>query len=995
MIKENTSLLMRGLLIVLFGLGLSAQQISAQDCAVATTAQSQNISPNAAITSTAPVVVISDITISGFLPVIVDLNVLLNITHTNSGNLDITLESPDGTIVTLTSDNGGTNDNVFNGTIWDDAAAERAVGATYTNNVPKGTLSPEEPLAAFYGENPNGVWRLTVSDDATNDGGTLAGWSLNFKNTATVPALVNTIASNNNPVFISEDGTSTVTSDIEVNGAEEFFVGATITTNITHSFNSDLTTISITAPNGESVVLAAANGGSNDNVFAGTVWSVDADPGNEPPFSAGTFAASNIVTDGTYTDLTLEVTLTPRQGFEKFFGDNPNGTWTLTVIDGADGDGGAINSWSISINALNNLVCELAAAPDVTISTDPGEATGSYTATPPALVETLTGNCDNAVVTVSLEGQPAQPAGTVFNLPVGTNNFEFTVTSDCGFYTDEFVVTVEDNEDPVILNCPADLTYTLAPGECDHQFDLVLNATDNAGINGLLTASQEVHVLVNQDDSPVTVSVSFVDDSGNSAICEFDLIVNPFPTPITSLICDDLVTVSLDESCELVLNADQVLEGGPYHCYDDYIVQLDRTLPLGNGPWVAGVLGPNDVHKTWAVRVVDDVNGNGQYDPGEVTCWGNIAIEDKLPPVFEDCGCTPGAVEVPSYAGALTDNSPTFNRTFSGGPPCGLTGIGTDVAYDAFTFEVTTAGEYTFSEVSFPEDGFGILYADSFDPNNPCDNFIVASDDEIGDDFEIIETLAPGTYVLVITTFSNGDFGSFTVDISPSVFFGEPSNCAFTCADKDGILNGSIAVPLPTVTDNCSTPTLTKKDVYVDGGPCGTGHIYRTWTATDAWGNSSQCTQDITLDPYTLDDVTFPEDVTIDCQGCGLTAGTKPCITGVPTVEGNDADDVYELIQYNGNCVVLSEGLCNLGAQYHDTKIDVCAGTFKILRHWTVLDWCTSEVSEHDQLIKVVDDEGPSIATPADMTVSTNPSQCCATVNLPDVIIEDNCSPTA
>ena len=33
MIKENTSLLMRGLLIVLMGLGLSAQQISAQ-CAL-------------------------------------------------------------------------------------------------------------------------------------------------------------------------------------------------------------------------------------------------------------------------------------------------------------------------------------------------------------------------------------------------------------------------------------------------------------------------------------------------------------------------------------------------------------------------------------------------------------------------------------------------------------------------------------------------------------------------------------------------------------------------------------------------------------------------------------------------------------------------------------------------------------------------------------------------------------------------------------------------
>ncbi|MBK6996197.1 MAG: hypothetical protein IPH31_15195 [Lewinellaceae bacterium] len=68
--------------------------------------------------------------------------------------------------------------------------------------------------------------------------------------------------------------------------------------------------------------------------------------------------------------------------------------------------------------------------------------------------------------------------------------------------------------------------------------------------------------------------------------CCFDINVIEFPNPISSLVCNDLVYISLDEDCDYCLGADGVLEGGPYHCYDDYIVEVDKTLPYGNGPWV-------------------------------------------------------------------------------------------------------------------------------------------------------------------------------------------------------------------------------------------------------------------------------------------------------------------------------------------------------------------------------------------------------------------------
>ncbi|MGH9803333.1 MAG: proprotein convertase P-domain-containing protein, partial [Blastocatellia bacterium] len=62
----------------------------------------------------------STITIAGAGPYLWDLDMVTNITHTFAADLDITLTSPAGTVVTITTDNGGGNDNVFAGTLWDD-----------------------------------------------------------------------------------------------------------------------------------------------------------------------------------------------------------------------------------------------------------------------------------------------------------------------------------------------------------------------------------------------------------------------------------------------------------------------------------------------------------------------------------------------------------------------------------------------------------------------------------------------------------------------------------------------------------------------------------------------------------------------------------------------------------------------------------------------------------------------------------------------------------
>src|SRR5690606_8500655 len=61
------------------------------------------------------------------------------------------------------------------------------------------------------------------------------------------------------------------------------------------------------------------------------------------------------------------------------------------------------------------------------------------------------------------------------------------------------------------------------------------------------------------------------------ANCCFDITVNEYSGQIlTALACNDLVQVSLDQDCEAIINADLLLEGGPYGCYDDFIVRVDQ-----------------------------------------------------------------------------------------------------------------------------------------------------------------------------------------------------------------------------------------------------------------------------------------------------------------------------------------------------------------------------------------------------------------------------------
>jgi subtilisin-like proprotein convertase family protein len=319
------------------------------------------------IPSSGTPVVTSSINVSGAGTSLAYIRLTTNLTHTFAGDLDMTLTSPAGTVVTLGTDNGGANVNVYNGTVWYDFA--NPFGQVpyafnpglvndhqYTTNVVASPLVPEEGFDAFRGENPNGTWTLTISDDANLDGGDLSSWTLEVFTVSAPQTSGPFVFSNSTPVVIGAGAPPTVvTSTINVSGLAGPIEDLDVFTSLSHTFPSDLD-ITLQAPSGKIVTLSTDNGAGNDNVFAGTLWDSDANPGGQVPYTTN----AGMVTDHPYVNGVVATPLTPEESLGAFRGESPNGVWRITISDDADGDGGQLTSWDLRFTV--NTSCPLPTA---------------------------------------------------------------------------------------------------------------------------------------------------------------------------------------------------------------------------------------------------------------------------------------------------------------------------------------------------------------------------------------------------------------------------------------------------------------------------------------------------------------------------------------------------------------------------------------------------------------------------------------------------------
>ncbi|MFC7358603.1 proprotein convertase P-domain-containing protein, partial [Jejudonia soesokkakensis] len=154
-----------------------------------------------------------------------DLNVNLDINHTWTGDLEITLTSPMGTSVVIFDDGCRGDDLVM--TLDDESPnvlAGNCVDVNPGQAFAEDNYQPTNPLAAFIGEPTMGTWTMFIDDQVGGDGGTVNTLGLVFSfddsnpptpfpvtlmadGTATIPAADLVVATDNcGPVTITAGG---------------------------------------------------------------------------------------------------------------------------------------------------------------------------------------------------------------------------------------------------------------------------------------------------------------------------------------------------------------------------------------------------------------------------------------------------------------------------------------------------------------------------------------------------------------------------------------------------------------------------------------------------------------------------------------------------------------------------------------------------------------------------------------------------------------------
>ena len=107
-----------------------------------------------------------------------------------------------------------------------------------------------------------------------------------------------------------------------------------------------------------------------------------------------------------------------------------------------------------------------------------------------------------------------------------------------------------------------------------------------------------------------------------------------------AMACNKKVQISIDTSCYLEVLPDMILEAPQWCPNGDFeVVVMDKDTVLASSPFV----GPDYLWKNLQVKVLDRVSGN--------SCWGNIYVEDKQPPIIVCRNDTLHCNALPYYEG--------------------------------------------------------------------------------------------------------------------------------------------------------------------------------------------------------------------------------------------------------------------------------------------------------------------------------------------------------
>ena len=305
--------------------------------------------PGIAIPDNDPAGITDDIVISGASGTITDLNAIFNIDHTWVGDLIVTLEHVNtGTTVTLIDRPGvpnttfGCSSNDFDVRMDDEAgtAIEGTCGPSSSDPFPIGDFIPNNPLSVFDGESINGTWRVTVSDNAGGDDGTLVSWCLD-------PTLACAISSAPNAA-IPDSNMAGITDTISISQFNtDVVTDMNVGVQINHTWVGDLV-VSLTHVQSGTTVTLIETPGAPPTASSCPGDDVDAvlDDGAPTPVETECDTPNVPAINGTFI---------PNQALSAFNGETMAGDWVLHVADVGFADVGSLVSWCLDPSTVPGI----------------------------------------------------------------------------------------------------------------------------------------------------------------------------------------------------------------------------------------------------------------------------------------------------------------------------------------------------------------------------------------------------------------------------------------------------------------------------------------------------------------------------------------------------------------------------------------------------------------------------------------------------------------
>ena len=627
----------------------------------------------------------------------------------------------------------------------------------------------------------------------------------------------------------------------------------------------------------------------------------------------------------------------------------------------------------------NESVCSFNVTPEDNTNptiTCPGDQIVNFTSNCEFTLPDYTGlstfddNCDNTPFVTQSPG-----TGTIVS---GATVVTITVLDDAGNSNDcTFNVNPNDVQNPVLV-CPSDITVALSPS-CDYtvgDYTSLVTATDNCDTNVDLVQSP---ASGNTVGSTTTISITGTDDAGNSASCDFELVLEDQTDP--TITCPPDQNVSVGPSCQFTMVSYIGLSSSADNC--------DPTLSVTQSPLAGSSIGGSTV-----------VTLSAQDDAGNIgTCTFNvIPADNQAPNVF---GC-PADITVSNDAGScdavVTYAAITSTDNCDGVVvPVLTTGQASGTIFALGTLTVTyvatdLAGNSTTCE-------FDVTVVDNEDPILSCPSSQILNVDPSTCGAVVNYTAptatdncaSPVTPTLSAGLASGSTFplGTTTVTFIANDGNGNDSSCSFTITVVDNenpvitcpsnitantganSCNAFVNYSLPTVTDNCATgivPVLTAGQNSGSSFALGTTTV--SYQANDGNGNSATCSFTITVednvDPQIL---ACPLDITANVEAgtCGATI-------------------VYAAVNATDNCA---------GAITPTLTSGQASGTVFPLHTTTVTyvaDDGNGNTSTCSFTVTIIDNELPVITCPADITITAEPTLCEAVVTYTLPTVTDNCT---